>query len=71
MQQPPFTYTKFLHGSPAGPLSSVAAQRALATTLLELPAHGASIGGDIPELPDLLADDRWQTPAGPSRMPAA
>ena len=50
---------------------AVAAQRALATTLLELPAHGASIGGDMPELPDLLADDRWQTPAGPSRMPAA
>jgi len=50
---------------------AVAAQRALATTLLELPAHGASIGGDMPELPELLADDRWQTPAGPSRMPAA
>ena len=31
---------------------AVAAQRALATTLLELPAHGASIGGDIPELSD-------------------
>ena len=48
---------------------AVAAQRALATTLdSQLPADGASIGGDIPELPDLLADDRWQTPAGPCRL---
>ena len=44
---------------------AVAAQRAVATTLLEQPAHGASVGGDIPELPEPLADDRWQTPAGP------
>ena len=63
MQQPPFTYTKFLHGSPAGPLSSVAAQRALATTLLELPAHGGI---------SLSYPTSWRMTAGKPRLdPAA
>ena len=48
---------------------SVAAQRAFATSLLELPA-AAELAGDPPALHELLADARWlQAPAN-SRLPA-
>ena len=48
---------------------AVATQRALASSLLELPPHGDTIDGDIPSLPDLLAGTRFDVPASPSRPP--
>ena len=48
---------------------AVAVQRALATSLLELPPAGDTLTGTPPDLPDLLADTRWELPAGPSRLP--
>ena len=48
---------------------AVATQRALASSLLELPPHGDTIDGDIPSLSDLLAETRFDVPAGPSRLP--
>ena len=50
---------------------AVATQRALASSLLELPPHGDTIDGDIPSLPDLLAGTRFDVPASPSRPPPA
>ena len=52
-------------------IAAVAAQRALATSLLELPTHGDTLGGHAPDLPDLLADIRYEVPAAPSRLPAS
>ena len=52
-------------------IAAVAAQRALATSLLELPTHGDTLGGHAPDLPDLLADTRYEVPAAPSRLPAS
>ena len=52
-------------------IAAVAAQRALATSLLELPTHGGTLGGHAPDLPDLLADTRYEVPAALSRLPAS
>ncbi|CAK0793570.1 unnamed protein product, partial [Prorocentrum cordatum] len=44
-------------------LAAVAAQRAFAATLLELPPHTLAVDGDKPHLADLLADARYtETP---------
>ncbi|CAK0794948.1 unnamed protein product, partial [Prorocentrum cordatum] len=44
-------------------LAAVAAQRAFAATLLELPPHTLAVDGDEPHLADLLADARYtETP---------
>ncbi|CAK0847649.1 unnamed protein product, partial [Prorocentrum cordatum] len=44
-------------------LAAVAAQRAFAATLLELPPHALAVDGDEPHLADLLADARYtETP---------
>lgn len=45
-------------------IAAVAAQRALATSLLELPTHGDTLGGHAPDLPDLLADTGYEVPGG-------
>ena len=52
-------------------LLAVAAQRAYATSLLELPLAG-EVNGDeaVPDLPELLADARGELPVLASRLPA-
>ena len=48
---------------------AVAAQRALAATLLELPVDGAEgVDGDDPFLEDVLSEARLLEPLGPSRV---
>eukprot|EP00439_Symbiodinium_sp_Y106_P065954 s1280_g10.t1 len=50
---------------------SVAAQRALAATFLELPLQSElGAAGPPPALHELLADARWQQAPEPSRLPA-
>ena len=50
---------------------SVAAQRAFATSLLELPLHGECQGGSPePELHEVLADSRWTAAPATSRLAA-
>ena len=49
---------------------AVGVQRALATSLLELPPAGDTLTGTPPDLPDLLADTRWELPAGPQPPPS-
>ena len=52
-------------------LISVAAQRALAATFLELPLQSElGAAGPPPALHELLADARWQEAPEPSRLPA-
>ena len=52
-------------------LISVAAQRALAATFLELPLQSElAAAGPPPALHELLADARWQQAPEPSRLPA-
>ena len=51
-------------------LAAVAAQRALAATLLELPPHALAVDGDEPHLAELLADARYTETLEPSRLPA-
>eukprot|EP00439_Symbiodinium_sp_Y106_P044021 s6837_g5.t1 len=49
-------------------LLAVAAQRAIAASLLELPLAGeCNLAGDAPELHEVLADVRWQLPVLGSR----
>ena len=49
---------------------AVAAQRAFAASLLELPPGGeCSAGGPEPALHELLADARWQATPASSRLP--
>ena len=52
-------------------LLAVAAQRAYATSLLELPLAG-EVNGDeaVPDLPELLADARGELPVLAGRLPA-
>ena len=51
-------------------LLAVAAQRAFASSLLELPLAGESNGDDAaPELHEVLADGRWDRPPPASRVP--
>ena len=50
-------------------LASVAAARALAASLLELPAQGEdAMDGPPPPLPQLLADTRWEDPPYDGRI---
>ena len=49
-------------------LVAVAAQRALATTFLELPLHAEPAAGPAPDLHELLADARWTSGPQPSRV---
>ena len=50
-------------------LLAVAAQRAIAASLLELPLAGeCNLAGDAPELHEVLADVRWQLPVLGSRQ---
>ena len=52
-------------------LISVAAQRALATTFLELPLQSElGAAGPPPALHELFADARWQEAPEPCRLPA-
>ena len=49
-------------------LLAVAAQRAIAASLLELPLAGeGNVTGEAPELHEVLADVRWQLPVTGSR----
>ena len=51
-------------------LLAVAAQRAFASSLLELPLQGeVNLDGEAPAQSDLLADGRWAEEITPSRMP--
>lgn len=50
-------------------LLAIAAQRAFARTLLELPVDEVGCDGDAPPLEDVLHADRLMEPPGPSRMP--
>ena len=51
-------------------LLAMAAQRALAASLLELPLRPeAAFEGEGPSLSDLLADARWESEVVPSRLP--
>ena len=51
-------------------LLAVAAQRAFASSLRELPLAGESNGDDaVPELHEVLADGRWDRPPPASRVP--
>ena len=52
-------------------LLPVAAHRALAGTLLELPVNEAGCNGEAPWLEDVLHEARLQDPPGPSRLPAS
>ena len=53
-------------------LLAVAAQRAFAASLLELPLAGeCDVGGTPPALDELLADARWHVPVPASRLPGA
>jgi hypothetical protein len=49
-------------------LAAVAAQRAFAASLLELPLGGIAADGNAPELQDLLGDARWEDSPEPSRL---
>ena len=50
-------------------LLAVAAQRAVAASLLELPLAGeCNVAGEAPELHEVLADVRWQLPTIGSRQ---
>ena len=50
-------------------LLAVAAQRAVAASLLELPLAGeCNVAGEAPELHEVLADVRWQLPTFGSRQ---
>ena len=50
-------------------LLAVAAQRAIAASLLELPLAGeCNVAGEAPELHEVLADVRWQLPVMGSRQ---
>ena len=51
-------------------LLSVAAQRALARTLLELPVDEVGVDGEDPFLEDVLHETRLVEPPLPSRLPA-
>ena len=51
-------------------LLAVAAQRAIAASLLELPLE-CNLAGDAPELHEVLADVRWQLPVLGSRQVAS
>ena len=51
-------------------LLAVAAQRALACSLLELPVDEAGCDGEEPFLEDVLHEARLATPPTPSRLPA-
>ena len=51
-------------------LLAVAAQRALANTLLELPVDEVGCDGDVPCLEDVLHAGRLVEPPMPSRLPA-
>ena len=51
-------------------LLAVAAQRALAASLLQLPLFGETcVDGAEPPVSDLLADARWESGPAPSRLP--
>ena len=51
-------------------LVAVAAQRAFASSLLELPLLGEScLDGELPSHSDLCAEARWATTAEVSRLP--
>ena len=53
-------------------LLAVAAQCAIAASLLELPLAGeCNLAGDAPELHEVLADVRWQLPVLGSRQVAS
>ena len=52
-------------------LLAVAAQKAFAATLLELPPGAACFDGDPPPANEVLADARWSFPVHDSRLPAA
>ncbi len=50
-------------------LLAVAAQSAFAASLLKLPPAGeCNVGGEAPELHEVLADVRWQLPVPASRL---
>ena len=49
---------------------AVAAMRAYAASLLELPPAGACVAGEAPELHEILADVRGSPPPTSSRLPA-
>ena len=51
-------------------LLSVAAHRAFATTLLDLPVSEAGCDGGEPWLEEVLHENRLSVPPTPSRMPA-
>ena len=51
-------------------LLSVAAQKAFARTLLELPVDEAGADGAAPALSDVLHEARLLEPSAPSRLPA-
>ena len=51
-------------------LLAVAAQRAFAATLLELPVEETAADGDAPPLADVLHAARLLEPPAPSRLPA-
>ena len=51
-------------------LLAVAAQRALAASLLQLPLFGETcVDGAEPPVSDMLADARWESGPAPSRLP--
>ena len=49
-------------------IASVAAQRALASSLLELPVSEDGVDGGEQPFPDVLAEASWDDPPGPSRL---
>ena len=50
-------------------LLAVTAHSAFAASLLELPLAGeCNVGGEVPELHEVLADVRWQLPGPASRF---
>ena len=49
-------------------IGSVAAQRALASSLLELPVSEDGVDGEEADFPTVLAEASWDEPPGPSRL---
>ena len=49
-------------------IASVAAQRALASSLLELPVSEDGVDGEEADFPTVLAEASWEEPPAPSRL---
>ena len=49
-------------------IASVAAQRALASSLLELPVSEDGVDGEEADCPTVLAEASWEEPPAPSRL---